>query len=117
MKNCSHDILGEYFLGDLAGVVKSDAVVFELPMIEAAHPEDRCMQIPNVYGILDGGKALLVGCSVGIACADSTASHPPCESIAVVVHVPVAAAAHFASPDDERLVKQTSFFEVHDQSG
>ena len=75
------------------------------------------MQIADVDGALNGGEALIVGGSVSESGTNSPAGHPPRESAAVVVHVAGAAAAHFATPDDQRLIEQAAFFEIGDQPG
>ncbi len=84
--------------------------------------QDRGVQVAKVNFAVDGSRASIVSATVDIALLDSASSHPECEATGVVPRLVFAIfgsktwATELAAPDDQRFLKQTSVFQILEQS-
>ena len=81
-------------------------------VIESQQMEDRRVQIVEVHAVFHRGNAVLVGRAIGRATLHASAGHPEGESGGVVVApvrlLDVRRAAELATPNNQRLLEQTS---------
>ena len=81
-------------------------------MVDAELVKNGGVEIVDVNLVLNGVKAELVGGTVGEAGLHSTAGHPHCEAVRVMIttpgfspHLRHRCPAKFTAPDDEGIVK------------
>src|SRR5262245_14578662 len=83
--------------------------------------EDCCMQVVYRDLFLDSLEAELIGGSVCYAGLDAAASQPHGEPVRVVISAVTLfrdrRPPELAAPDDERLIQQSTLFQVTDQRG
>ena len=93
-------------------------------VVDAELVKNGGVEIVDVNLVLNGVIAELVGGTVGEARLHSTAGHPHCEAVRVMIttpgfphHLSDRGAAKFAAPDDKGIVKQSALFEICDERG
>ena len=101
--------------------IQSLEPVTELFVVDPHQVHDGGVKIPDMDGILGDVVAEIVGRAVRRARLDPAASHPdrvtprvviPSAFGAVPLPLPSNPAAKLTSPDDQRVVKQASLFEI-----
>ena len=95
-------------------------------VIKTKTMQHRGMQIMNTGRLVDSLKANVIGCSVDRAALDPTASQPHAEAPVIVIATGLrfAVSGEFdrrsptklASPQDQRILKQTSLFQIRHES-
>ena len=96
--------------------------VGQLRVIEPEQVEDRRVEIMDMDGVRAGVEAEVIGFAEGQAGFYAASGQPHGEGVRVMVASVVAAlhhrgAAEFAAPDDERVVEQSSLFEILNKRG
>lgn len=123
----SNNSLSEEIVDDVTALGASEAVfaacvpVFEIVRRKSHQMQDRGVQISKVYFSFDCSRSRRVSFSVNISSFHSAASQPESEAASVVTRFVLTVfrrqprASKFASPDDQRIVKQTPLFEITEQ--
>lgn len=105
-------------------VVAAAVAERQILMIDAELVKDRCVEIMYVHAVFNYGITEFISLPISRSCLETTAGHED----RVPVHVVIAAdsgrdlrgvrsASHFAGPDNDGFVQQTTAFEVDDQRG
>ena len=98
--------------------------VSEAAVVATQEVQDRCVEIPNMHGVLDDVVGELVGGSIHRTALRSTTGHPHGETSRMVIPtvvllrntaLAVNGATKFTAPNDQRVVEQATLLEVGDQ--
>src|SRR3954464_13166425 len=98
----------------------------QLRVVNAETAKDRGLNIVNVYGVRDDVVAEIIGFADHGAGLDPASGKPHRETTRMMiapvvglreVALAVYCAAEFAAPDDQSILQQTAFFQVHQECG
>ena len=119
---------GEHFFDDVPADVGQTVIAAleaerQLEMVQAKQMQQCGLQIVDVDDVFDGVVAKFVGRSDGLPAFYAASRQPHREAINVMIatdqvtRLALWSAAELAAPDDDRVFKQASLFEVSQQRG
>ena len=93
---------------------------FQFARIQAHQTENRGVDIGDIMAILDGMEADFIGLAVSHTALDAAAGQPGAEALRMMIAAVALRAgrtAKFRAPDHNRLIEQTTAFQILEQTG
>src|ERR1700733_10560350 len=118
--------MGDYARRSGAGqlLIQSLKLVSELVVVDPQAMQEGCVEVPDRHWIFHHVVAVLIRLPIGDAGFHAATCHPGGEATRMVVPaiviwrkpaLAIDRAAKFASPNDQRIVQQTTLLQVGDQ--